>query len=95
MEIEEKVDVYCEIFKAIYERVSNVCPECARDVALKILEEIAKDARNKQTFQLKAKAKSEENSNPSEGQLATKKQREALHKFGVRRIPENLSLKEA
>ena len=42
----EKVDFYCELFKAVYERVSRVCPEGARDVALKIVEEIAKDVRS-------------------------------------------------
>lgn len=88
--MEKKVESYCELFRAVYERVSKVCPEGAKDVALKIVEEIAKDLR---TEAIQSKAKSEEVSVSEE--LATKKQREALHKFGVKRIPENLSLKEA
>jgi len=90
---EKKVDFYCELFKAIYERVSKVCPEGAREVAMKVLEEIAKDLRS-EFIQSKAKAKAEEGSVGNE-ELATKKQREALHKFGIKDIPESLSKKEA
>jgi hypothetical protein len=91
---EDKVNLYCELFRAVYERVSKVCPEGAREVALKIIEEIAKDIRSEQVRQLKAETKVEEGSVTSD-ELATKKQREALHKFGIRDIPENLSKKEA
>ena len=87
----EKVDFYCELYKAIYERVSKVCPEDARDVSIKILEEIAKDIR---TERMKAKAKADVGYVTGE-ELATKKQREAMHKFGVKIIPENLSKREA
>ena len=87
----EKADFYCELYKAIYERVSKVCPEDARDVSIKILEEIAKDIR---TERMKAKAKADVGYVTGE-ELATKKQREALHKFGVKIIPENLSKREA
>jgi 5-methylthioribose kinase len=83
---EDKVNFYCELFKAVYERVSKVCPEGAREVALKIIEEIAKDIRSEQARQSKV----EESSIVSD-ELATKKQREALHKFGIKDIPENLS----
>jgi hypothetical protein len=91
---EDKVNFYCELFKAVYERVSKVCPEGAREVALKIIEEIAKDIRSEQARQLKAETKVEEGSVTSD-ELATKKQREALHKFGIKDVPENLSKKEA
>jgi hypothetical protein len=90
----EKVDFYCELFKAVYARVSRVCPEGARDVALKIIEEIAKDVRSEQARQSKAETKVEEGPVTSD-ELATKKQREALHKFGIKDIPEVLSKKEA
>jgi len=87
----EKVDFYCELFAAVYERVSKVCPEGARDVALKIVEEIAKDVRSERGSQSKAKVEAKE-----EGvELATRKQREALHKFGLKDVPENLSKQEA
>ena len=88
----EKVDFYCELFKAVYERVSKVCPEGARDVALKIVEEIAKDFRSERSSQLKAKVEAKEE---EVVELATKKQREALHKFGIKDIPENLTKQEA
>jgi hypothetical protein len=91
---EDKVNFYCELFKAVYERVSKVCSEGAREVALKIVEEIAKDIRSEQVRQLKAETKVEEGSVTSD-ELATKKQREALHKFGVKDIPENLTKQEA
>jgi hypothetical protein len=89
----EKVDFYCELFKAVYEKVLKVCPEGAREVALKIVEEIAKDLRSGQSHQSRAEAKVEESSANEE--LATKKQREAIHRFGVKDIPKNLSKKEA
>jgi 5-methylthioribose kinase len=87
---EDKVNFYCELFKAVYERVSKVCPEGAREVALKIIEEIAKDVRSEQARQSKV-----EESSVTSDELATKKQREALHKFGIKEIPEDLSKKEA
>jgi hypothetical protein len=34
----EEVNFYCELFKAVYERILKVCPEDAREVALKIVE---------------------------------------------------------
>lgn len=80
-------------FKAVYERVLKVCPEGAREVALKMIEEIAKDLRSGQTHKSRAEAKVEESSANEE--LATKKQREAIHRFGIRDIPKNLSKKEA
>jgi len=88
---ENKVDFYCELFRAVYERVSKVCPEGARDVALKIVEEIAKDVRSERGSQSKVKVEAKE-----EGvELATRKQREALHKFGLKDVPESLSKQEA
>ncbi|MDI6799050.1 MAG: hypothetical protein QMD12_03620, partial [Candidatus Aenigmarchaeota archaeon] len=62
----------------------------AVEIALGIFGEIAKDLRTEQIAQLRIKQKAAE----PEG-LATERQREALHKFGVKRIPENLSKEEA
>jgi signal recognition particle GTPase len=87
-----KVDFYCELFKAVYERILKVCPEGARDVALKIIEEIAKDLRSERASQPKTKVETKED---EAIKLATRKQREALHKFGIKDVPENLSKKEA
>jgi 5-methylthioribose kinase len=87
---EDKVNFYCELFRAVYERVSKVCPEGVREVALKIIEEIAKDIRSEQARQSRV-----EESSVTSDELATKKQREALHRFGIKDIPENLSKQEA
>jgi hypothetical protein len=89
----EEVDFYCELFKAVYKRVLKVCPEGAREVALKMVEEIAKDLRSGQSHQLRGEAKVEEGF--ADEELATKKQREAIHRFGIKDIPKNLSKKEA
>jgi hypothetical protein len=86
----EKVDFYCQLFEKVYEKVSKVYPEGAKEVALKIIEEIAKDIRSEQARQSKI-----EESSVTSDELATKKQREALHKFGIKEIPENLLKKEA
>jgi hypothetical protein len=56
------------LFKAVYERVSKVCPEGAKDVALKIIEEIAKDIRSEKARQSKV-----EESSVASDELATKK----------------------
>jgi hypothetical protein len=71
----------------------KVCPEGAREVALKMVEEIAKDLRSGQSHQSKIEAKVEESSANEE--LATKRQREAIHRFGVKDIPKNLLKREA
>ncbi|MBS7637963.1 hypothetical protein KEJ49_03605 [Candidatus Bathyarchaeota archaeon] len=51
-------------------------------IVLKVFEEVARDLA--EAIQSKAKA---EDASPSEEQLATKKQREASHKFGIKQIP--------
>lgn len=56
--------------------------------ALWIFDEFVRDIR-KRFIERKAEGKT------NEEKLATKKQREALHKFGVKKIPENLSKREA
>ena len=59
---------------------------------MKIIEAIAKDVRSERGFQSKAKVEVKD----GEGvELATKKQREALHKFGLKDVPKNLSKQEA
>ncbi|MEM2292796.1 MAG: hypothetical protein ABIM42_07535 [candidate division WOR-3 bacterium] len=96
-EIEDRVGFYCEIFKAAYERILKVYPEGVRDVALKILEEIARDLRDgviRAENKVEEKPKAEERSADNE-HLATKNQRKALHKFGVKMVLENLSFREA
>jgi hypothetical protein len=93
IKIDERIRLYCEIFNELYDMVSKVIPEHAVEIALGIFEEIAKDLRTEQIAQWKIKRKSDESAESEE--LATPKQREAIHKFGVKKIPENLSKEEA
>jgi hypothetical protein len=93
IKVDERIGLYCEIFHELYERVSKVNPEHAVEIALGIFEEIAKDLRTEQIAQWRIKRKSDENAESDA--RATAKQREALHKFGVKQIPEDLSKGEA
>jgi len=91
--IEEKIGFYCGIYNRLYETISKVNPEHAIEISTVIFQEIAKDFRSEQIAELRMKGKSEE---IAEGEdLATTKQRKALHKFGIKDIPESLSKKEA
>jgi hypothetical protein len=88
--MEEEIELYCRIYEKIRERLSKENPQEALNVALKIFEEVARDLRARGMERGKrAKA-----SGGSEGGSATKRQREALHRFGVKDIPEDLSKKE-
>ena len=89
---DEKIEFYCGLFNRLHEMVSNLNSEHAVEISLAIFQEIAKDLRAEQIAQWRIKRKSEF----AEGEeLATTKQREALHKFGVKQIPEDLSKGEA
>ena len=94
--IEERIEGYCQTFEQIYKRVSKTNPENAREIAMKIFEEIAKDLRSEQINQSRNSGNNvKQNNNNNNMSPATYKQREAMHKFGVKKIPENLSMKEA
>jgi hypothetical protein len=93
IKIDERIGLYCEIFHELYDRVSKLIPEHAVEIALGIFEEIAKDLRSEQIAQWKIRRKSDESTRNEE--LATPKQREAIHKFGIKKIPEDLSKEEA
>lgn len=84
-EIEEKIELYSKIYEEIWKRISNI--ENAKELSLKILEEIAKDLRSERIDKKKGSNK--------ENNQATKKQRGALKRFGLKNIPENFSKKEA
>jgi hypothetical protein len=92
IKIDEKIGLYCEIFHELYDRISKVIPEHAVEIALGIFEEIAKDLRTEQIAQWRIKGKSE---SAESDEHATAKQREALHKFGVKHVPGDLSKEEA
>jgi len=85
---EERIEFYCGLFNRLYDAVSKVYPEHATEISLVIFQEIAKDLRTEQIAELRMKAKVTE-------ELATDKQREALQKFGVKNIPDDLSKEEA
>jgi hypothetical protein len=93
MKINERIGLYCEIYNELYQIVSKASPEHAVEIALGIFEEIAKDLRTEQIAQWRIRRKSDESAESE--QLATPKQREALHKFGVKHIPQDLSKEEA
>jgi len=90
---EEKIEFYCGLFNRLQEMVSSLNSEHAVEISLAIFQEIAKDLRTEQITQWRIKRKSDESAESEE--LATPKQREALHKFGVKQIPEDLSKEEA
>ena len=85
--LEARIGLYCQIYEEVHKRVSGLNFENAGEIAGKIFEQIAKDLR-RQKFQPKERNKQNQ-------RLATEKQKEALHKFGVKKIPENLSMREA
>lgn len=91
--VEEKLELYSEMFNRLYEKTSKTNPEHAIEIALTILEEVAKDLRSEQIAERRTRENPDEHAG-IEG-LATKKQREAMHKFGVKRIPDGLSKQEA
>jgi hypothetical protein len=93
IKIDERIGLYCEIFHELYDRISKVIPEHAVEISLAIFQEIAKDFRSEQIAELRMKRRVKETTETEE--LATTKQREALHKFGVKQIPEDLSKEEA
>jgi len=89
--MEERIELYCHIYEKIREKLLKENPQEAPAVALKIFEEVARDLRARGMERPK-KAKA---SGKSERGSATKRQREALHMFGIKDIPEDLSKKEA
>ena len=90
---EERIEFYCGLFNRLYESVSSAYPEHAVEVSLAIFQEIAKDLRTEQIAEWRIRRKLA--GSRVEGEVATARQREALHKFGVRQIPKNLSKEEA
>ncbi|MEM3573306.1 MAG: hypothetical protein QXJ62_03635 [Nitrososphaeria archaeon] len=84
MDLDERIDFYCRLYEKVYKKVLERNSGDVLAVGLKVFEEVAKDLRSGVSHkELKQK------------RLASERQREALHKFGVKKIPENLSAKEA
>lgn len=100
--IEEKIDLYCGIYQQAYEKAAKVNPDSARHMASEIFEQVARDLRSELISQLRKEENNEEGGNNGQKVKekdndipATKKQRQALHKFGIEHIPEDLTKKEA
>lgn len=92
---EEKMEFYCGLFNRLYETVSRVYPEHAVEVSLAIFQEIAKDLRTERIAEWRIGRKLAKSGEEGGGEFATTRQREALHKFGIKQIPRDLSKEEA
>ena len=95
--IEDKIDLYCEIYQGAYEKASKVNPDSARYMASEIFGQVARDLRSELISQLKREenGRGKGNNNGNNGRPATQKQRQALHKFGIENVPEELTSKKA
>jgi hypothetical protein len=97
--IVKRIDLFCEIYQKAYEKASTVNPDNARHMASEVFIQVARDLRSELISQLKREENgiNGENSNGRRNNdaSATQKQRQALHKFGVENIPDELTKKEA
>jgi hypothetical protein len=80
--VDEEIERYCQIFEKVRDRLSKASGDFGDEVALKIFEEVVKDVRRGQR-------------KGGKDARATEKQREALQRFGVKRVPDSLTVQEA
>jgi len=94
--MEEKI-VDCEIYQNAYEKASTVNPDNARNMASEVFVQVARDLRTELISRLKREEYGREkgNNNGNNGRQATQKQRQALHKFGIQNVPDELTSKGA
>ncbi len=109
--IKDKIRLYGEIYIECLAISIKANPNNSRYMANEMFREVAKDMRSELISRLQnglqnegMEAKEDKVIGTSladamepkeEAKPATDKQRQALHKFGIERIPENLGLKEA
>jgi hypothetical protein len=97
--IVKRIDLFCEIYQKAYEKASKVNPDNARHMATEVFVQVARDLRSELISRLKreeyGRGKGNNNGNGNNGRPATKNQRQALHKFGIQNVPEELTKKEA
>ena len=97
--IVERIDLFCEIYQKAYEKASTINPDNARHMASEVFVQVARDLRSELISRLKREEygnnQNSNNGNGNNGRPATKKQRQALHKFGIENVPEELTSKEA
>ena len=95
METNEKIELwiksYCRLYEMILQEVSEKWPENILRITDKIFQEMAKDIREGWISSPGIEGENKERYDKP----ATKKQRNALHKFGIENVPENLSRREA
>lgn len=101
-DVEERIDFYHNLYGKIQKKVSDTWSKNSIDITGQIFQEISKDVRSEMISQMRRKEReinerrNHSNQNEeTENNLATKKQRQTIHKFGVKKIPENLSKEEA
>ena len=98
-DVKERIDSYVKMYKDIWDNVSMGWSNYELEVSDRIFQEISKDLRSEMISQLrnctKRENKNEIRDNESDESLATVKQRQALHKFGIEKIPKDLSKDEA
>lgn len=100
--VKERIDSYVEMYKNIWDKVSTGWSDYELEVSDRIFQEISKDLRSEMISQLrkgennaKRVNKEEFRENESDESLATVKQKQTLHKFGIEKIPKDLSKDEA
>lgn len=97
--IEEKIELYCGVYQTAYEKAAKVNPDNARHMASEIFEQIARDLRSELISQLRKEENGKNGRSNGQGNdndsLATKKQRQTLHKFGIKAVPEDLTKERA
>ena len=72
-------------------------PDNARHMASEVFIQVVRDLRSELISRLKREeyGREKENHNGNNGRPATKNQRQALHRFGIQNVPEELTSKEA
>lgn len=83
MDLDERIEFYCQLYEKVYKKVLERNSGDVLAVVLKVFEEVAKDLRTSKVSKRVGE------------KTASEKQRKALHKFGVKKIPESLSMKDA
>lgn len=102
-DVKERIDSYVEMYKDIWDKTSKSWPDNQLEVSDRIFQEISKDLRSEMIFYLRTEANKSKQLNKTgypeneveETSLATKKQKQTLHKFGIEKIPTDLSKEEA
>ncbi len=106
--IRDKIRLYSEIYIECLEISIKGNPNNSRYMANEMFREVAKDMRSELISRLQnglhwgnIEAKDDKDNgstlanDPKEGRLATDKQRAALRKFGLEKLPGSLGIKEA